>query len=535
VTSASFGSVPLTSKYDHTILFSSRTEQAAYFSERLRASRFTDLSFVRRGWALQLKRDGVATEALAWNYAMIENDGDPYPRYYFVTEVRYINSNTVELDLELDVVQTYLFDVELLPCLIERQHTESDEIGEHTVDEGLETGELVNLWQSDAEELRDLAIVYMTSLKIGLTLDGLLIKYDFEDSGTYGSMLNDVYSGLRYYMCDPEYHAQFSELLREAEVDGKIDGIVNMFMLPRAIIESDADGKVPSASNSVYAKITGVKDVDVTVAKRHEVDGYTPKNNKLLTYPYTFLSVTNNAGASAVFRYERFDSEECAFMIKGAISPDGGVRLEPKFYNGTGDNYEAGLTLTGFPSCAWDADPYKIWLAQNQNQLATEQASNLIKMATGAAMVAAAPLTGGMSAMAGVGLMGTGFLNSANQIALRKDMDVQPPQARGAYSASINAAHGKLTFSFYAKSVNAEHARRIDDFFTVYGYKLNVLGVPNRAARPCYTYVKTNGCKVAGAIQHTDAEQLEAIYDHGITFWKPSARLGDYTQNNAPN
>lgn len=546
MSTACFGNVPLTSKYDHTIIFSSRDEQTTYFARKLTSSVFTDLTFVRRGTPLQLKRDGVASEALAWNYAKISNGGDPSPRYYFVTAVRYINENTVEVDLELDVVQTYLFDVELLPCLIERQHTVTDEIGEHTVDEGLETGELVNLWQSDLEELTELDVLMLCSLWI--TISGSGESYTFGDT-LNGSHYDGIFSGLKAYSCEgtPAMLEYFGSMLNQ--MGNKIEGVTAIWTYPRALIENRTDlENAPSCAQHVK----GSKSFSTKVAKRHEIDGYTPLNNKLLTFPYTFLSVTNNEGEQAVYRYERFASDLCEFEIKGAISPDAGARIEPKFYNGTGDNYEAGLTLGAFPTCSWDADTYKIWLANNQSQLKVDKTTNAVKIGAGLGILAATVLSGGGAAAlamgqlptlaagsgaalaAGGGLLASGVSGAASQIAQQKDMDTQPPQARGSYSTSINAAHGKQTFSFYAKSINAEHARRIDDFFTMYGYKLNVIGVPNRTARPSFTYVKTSGCKVAGAIQHTDAERLEAIYDNGITFWVPTAKLGDYTQSNAP-
>ena len=36
------------------------------------------------------------------------------------------------------------------------------------------------------------------------------------------------------------------------------------------------------------------------------LDGYTPKNNKLLTYPFNYLLVSNNSGTDVIYRFEDF-------------------------------------------------------------------------------------------------------------------------------------------------------------------------------------------------------------------------------------
>ena len=68
-----------------------------------------------------------------------------------------------------------------------------------------------------------------------------------------------------------------------------------------------------------------------------------------------------------------------------------------------------------------------------------------------------------------------------------------------------------------------------------YGYKINEVKVPNRAARPCYTYVKTIGCAVEGQLPADDAKKIQSIFDTGIRFWKSSATFGNYNPSVNPN
>ena len=74
----------------------------------------------------------------------------------------------------------------------------------------------------------------------------------------------------------------------------------------------------------------------------------------------------------------------------------------------------------------------------------------------------------------------------------------------------------------------------IDDYFTMFGYAVRQIGVPNMNARPYFTYVKTVGCTVHGNMPSDHAKQIEQIFDKGVRFWKSVDNIGNYNLNNAP-
>ena len=83
--------------------------------------------------------------------------------------------------------------------------------------------------------------------------------------------------------------------------------------------------------------------------------------------------------------------------------------------------------------------------------------------------------------------------------------------------------------NYYRKFIKEEYAEIIDAYFDMYGYKVNMVGVPNRHARNCYTYIKTIGCAVDGLLPADDAKAIQSIFDKGIRFWMPSATFGVYS------
>ena len=552
--------VRLDNRYEHTIFFTDKTEQRKWFSNK-RAKTFTAYSYVRRSWPLQVQ--ATMEEARKWSYLYFQYEGKYY--YYFINSIEYKNESTVELQLEMDVVQTYMFDnteTQLLDCFVERQHTPTDIIGEHTVAEGLEMGSYTNYHIFDLEDISTMGVLVMST--VSLHTDLTLINDSKGVPKSYARELNGVYSGLGVYAFDSieNLEKQLSNLDRL----GMADAVTAIWMYPKSLVTvADYNGINPCKwddydfTDKMCARVMDADHDPTTLAlytnyNEKLFEGYANdvKNNKLFTFPYNLLYVTNNQGDKAEYRFEHFTTQDgkYGFEMYGAISPDAGVRIAPVGYNvpGANVNYDEGVTIGNYPPCAWDSDTYKVWLAQNYNQLAhgidSGVSSAMLGVGLTLAGVVATAGTGGLGALGVAGVMGAiggGFsslYSGYNQVkgimAQKEDAKAQPPQAKGTFSSTVNVASKRQTFTFYYKSLRKESAKQIDDFFTMYGYRLNRIQVPNINARPAFTYVKTVGCKIAGNLCVEDIVKIESIFDKGITFWKDGNKIGDYSQNNKP-
>lgn len=543
--------VRLDNRYEHSIYFADATAQQEYFAGKV-AHTFSAYSYLRKTWDLQVQ--ATMEQARSWSYLFFRN-GTGKIYYYFINQIEYINPNSVKLFLELDVIQTYLFDFDMLDCFIERQHTETDVVGEHTLEEGLDVGELKDTLAENWIGLSDMCILVLASINPNYTDTDKPVQ-------AMGGMYDNVFSGLSVWAVNSSDSGKLSGKLDTLSDVGFIDGIIAMWMYPKQCVTLGGENtwsdnvlfKVVKGCTYAYGKYTYSRTSKT-------VGGIVPKNKKLLCYPYRFLYATNNQGGSAVYRFERFDDpENPSFRVNGSISPDAMVKMYPEGYNGTSTiqgvtqsgaistvangNYDQGLTLGNYPSCAWDADVYKLWLAQNQNQL--QHTANTAGMAVvaGAVTSLASLLMGNVAgAIGGVGAMVGGAQQIGALMAQMADMAIQPPQSRGAFSSNVNIVAKMNTFTFYTKGVDYEHAKCIDDYFTMFGYKLNRVQKPNLCARPAFTYIKTVGCNISsrsgvagsrpGAKFCTeDRVKITSIFDHGITFWVNGDRIADYSQTN---
>lgn len=514
--------VRLTNRYDHTIYFESKAAQTAYFQSKV-VKTFTDYTYLRKQWSIKV--DATLETARTWSYLFFNNaSGKTW--YYFITDVQYKNDNTVELSLELDVMQTYAFDYTLLRSFVDREHATTDTIGSNTVEEGLETGDYVDNGNPTNAALTDFCIMIQSTIDLA--------------SSDYGAVLGNasdgIFSGLGLYAVNATKADMLAlmQILKLVDNAGKSDGIFSMWLYPKKLVTLP-DG-VTWDDDPVVKSVTGSQLFEVTVASDYTtIDGYTPKNKKLFQHPFNFLYVHNNNGGSAVYRYEKaHDKTQFKFRVYGSARQEAMCKLIPIGYKGVSTNWDESLALGNFPTCGWNCDTYKLWLAQNQNTQNLGMMTAGLTVAGGAiAAVAGLATANPIMLTGGVAAIGSGGSSIASTLSQRADHAIQPPQSRGQTSSNVAAANARHTFSFVRRSVDACHARIIDDYFTMYGYKTNRVKVPSIAGRKAFNYVKTIGCNISGNFAVDDIAKIKQIFDAGITFWKNGDKIGDYSVDNS--
>lgn len=501
------------------------------------------------------------------NYIRFKNSNYENKWFYaFVDQVEYVNNNTADVHYTIDVLQTWALDYSLLECFIERQHTITDQIGEHTVPEGLEHGEYFDspCPVSSGSQVGNTYFQYTPAVCLITTFDA---QGDYADGRVIHGQATqgDMFSGLFYtiWQLTGNNVAAINQTLEAitgnveviSESGVKIprflaDGVVALFMMPWEFAGSITGGSVSPEYNISF---------DIRNNGSYTIGNYRPRNKKLLCYPYNMLYVSNNQGNDAELRWEDFNTPiSCQCKIWGNVSPNGGLTFMPAGYKGyAGRNPNEMLQITGFPMCSWSNDAYKAWVAQNAGTIG----ASALGLAASWASVIAPWLMGG-SSFTGSAFQTTALstnISGSNTLPSQQGMldgfnagkgliastlgamgtiydhKRKAPQAHGNGNTSLTYQAGLLTYYFYKKHIKEEYAKIIDAFFDMYGYKVNMVGVPNRNARPCYTYIKTIGCAVDGLIPADDAQKIQTIFDKGIRFWKTTATFGIYSPLVNPN
>ena len=549
--------VPLDPEYENTLYFDNPNEQYNYFNNRAFLSlnnnsytRVTD-GVMRIGWVADQYGGSVISELYNCNYLMFRNTNFENRWFYaFVLKVEYVNNNTVDVAFMIDVMQTWHFDYVFNECMIERQHVTNDTPGAHTLPEQLETGPYTGdrppyMPISGTTPVTGGDFKYTPGLMLTTTFiqdpsdpdqfqyaPGRIIS-GFGEMGKYFSGVD-----METFPITTAGIADLNDFLSHIVGDeAKAAGVLAISMIPLSLVD-------PQGGDYGYN--------DILFTRPSSLGTYTPRNKKLLTYPYNFLYVTNNQGNSAEFWWENSNNiGYLTFRVWANYSTNPAILAAPiEYKTPSGGNYDEMLTVTGFPMCAWSYDSYKAWLAQNSGTIAATTGAVFIQWVRAAVTGVNArdikeendlfnalrnrtkssrQVKDEMRAFeTHVDSVSTAAIATFYALGQLYDHSRKPPQSAGNSNGNLQYQAGLMTFSFFRKFIKREYAEIIDKYFDMYGYKINTVGIPNRNARRCYTYVKTIGCNVHGSLPADAERQINAIFDNGIRFWKPNATFGNY-------
>ena len=511
-TNIKFCHVNWNNDYVDCLDFKTKDEQEAYFNSIASKTIFCDeYTFLKKDNRI-IVNFGIE-ELININYLFYKNPQEDITFYCFITEKNYKNENATELLIETDVFQTWQFALNFKACFIERSHVDNDTIGLHTFPEMLESGEYI---EHDHINLNFLDQKYYV---VGVSESGLN-TYTIPDEGRF---YNGLYSGLTYLVFNDS--TSISNYIKCVQKNLGGDNIYCIFVNPKSMFPEIKFTQYKENNLSfqmgILPDFIGAKTLNTyTLNKRYTtIDGYTPKNNKLFCYPYNYFFITNNAGSAVDFRYELFNSDSCDFVLNGCVTPGGDLKLIPQNYKNISSNYSEGVDVGKLPTCSWNNDSYTNWLTQNAVNIPIGVASNL-GTAVGSAMV------GDVGGAVG-GLMG--IFNQVGQIYAQSTI---PQTTKGGSNQGVLNFANLEGLSIYTCSIKSEYAKIIDDFFTMFGYKINRVAVPNYKSRSNFNYIKLINAKPFGDIYPDDLQKLKNIFESGVTIWHKPTEMFDYTKNN---
>jgi hypothetical protein len=501
--------VPLDPNKNNTMYFPSVSAQQTYFANKVKKS-FSSCYYVKEQRKLKLKV--VADEIYDCNYLMYQNPSFGSKWFYaYITNVEYVNNETAELTIKLDVMQTWLpnIDYNIKPSFVEREHVSDDDLFNHLLDEGLDYGEYVYKAYSKSNLFNNISFVIALS-----DLSPILPSELKANPRLYDGML----SGLTYWAFDASNVSGLISFIQTYYSDENATAIEYIFTIPTAFLPNGTDGQIMSGESGATLDWNYQTDFNL-------IDTYAPKNKKLFNYPYNLLSISNNNGNTSVYRFEDFYTPESVhFNVNSNIAPNPTVMCIPRNYKKHIDFNssvpEYGISLTGYPLCSWTCDTYRAWVAQNTASVVVGAVGGF-----GATLVGA--VTGNLLAFGG------GVASIYSQMAQVYKASIQPDQAKGnVNNGSYNISHNMQDFYLQHLTIKREYAERIDNYFSMFGYKINKVKIPNISTRPHWNYVKTIDVCLIGSVPADDMQEIQKIYNDGVTFWKNGDEIGSYNLDN---
>lgn len=464
------------------IYFKSSSAQQSYFSSCARHT-YTNCSVTygeRQGITINDNIDTVRD----CNYLYFSNFSGK-TIYCKITGLEYRSPNSTTIYYEEDSFQTYLFDITINQCFVEREMITNDTIGENIEPENVDLGEMI------------------TQNVIHETMTDLVILFEIASKTNFGevsgAIVDKVYRTGSFRTADSVSSA--NAMINSIQADEKTE-LIGITMFPKAFI---GDNVTSTALNRTLPKNTS------------SIQGYTPKNKKLFTYPYNYLEINNNNGQSKVLRWEFFN-DSATLQIRSSICSNPSVICFPTNYKGNTVDLDNSIFISDFPTCQWSVDQLQQWINQNKNTMAI----NLISSTLGGLL-----MTGG-NPIGGLVGASTSIASSVGQT-----LD-KPPLVKGVSNSNINVAMNMQKFSYMTKTITAQKAEIIDQYFSMYGYATNRVKIPNTTSRLNWNYVKTRGSNVTGSKVPTPSlKRINDMFDNGVTFWHNTGTMYNYSNDNS--
>lgn len=489
--------VPLSLAQKHQLDFANATAQHSYFNSRhiLNYSVFTDFSFQRKDNVIRVP---VNVEYIAGcNYCMYQNSNFTGKWFYcFVTEKKYINDNCTELTIKTDVFQTYLFNYNFGGCFVERMHTRSDGLGEWTEPEPYNPASYpVSIAQTYVcTYYEQVIIVYFSKVPSSITGVNIIEQ----DSGALSMKYGKRYSW------EGSSGQGFS-----TELDADLTALENAGQMD--LISGVGTGSMLGAPITFNCKFTD--------------DNFTTilKNNKSKLYCYGEIHGDSNYkldiqtlhAESCDLRY-RFVEGSSAFMVCEVLDVPGVV-----------------LQYSGFPAA-------QIPLNSDINQISKTIRSTIktLPFTMLSAGLNAIPqiATGRAPSLSPMLQPVQNLIGAAAQYEIS---DMQPKQLSGVSPSNARFVSGDGGFYVIRYAPERQDLIAIDEFFTAYGYAVNRAIYPAFNTRSNHNYLKTSDCLImpnsnADFIPAEDKEELENIFNGGVTVWHNPTTMGNYNVNNDP-
>lgn len=422
--------------YRDVVRFADRAALKTFLDDIATAGHVVDnVSYLKFGEPISL--DVPFNVAIQYNYLRASNPTQPIAGdvqrdyFYFITNVEYVAPNTTRFTLQLDIFQTYIYDVTFGNCYIERGHigianeNAFDNYGRDylTIPEGLDIGSEYQIVdavsklimstyshdfdtspETDTETIVNILVVSAVDLTAssGTVSAPVLVTAS-------GSNTQNVPSGASLYVWDnPQDFLYFMNATKgEPWVTQGILSItvippLNRYVIPPVTFPVNTGvGSAPlyggiEISNKIFQAI---KQYSMLTNWREsaKVASYIPARyaglKKFLTSPYMMIELTTFGGTGVMLKPESWNDPDATVIERAAIiPPNQRVAVMPFKYNTRsdlpvhgvgspsanedyGEFFDVATLVQNFPTLAIVNNMAIAYLAANKNSIAFQYES----------------------------------------------------------------------------------------------------------------------------------------------------------------
>lgn len=425
-------SVPWDSSYRDIVRFPSERVRDAWFASRPSFSHVIDkMIYLKFNEPIRINLPFSYVQR--FNYVVVHNSAQPIlpaelsqpdTFYYFISDVQYVSPNVTQLNIQLDVWQTYGYEVHFNQCYVERGHigiaNENSTIynlSDYLIEpEGLNIGEEYDTFYGDWTPFINETPIIVIQSTTSLTADRTTTIDGVEGANLVtatGDIVDGVPSGCECYGIELN---EFVNFMHDISAYPWISqGITYIAVLPDANVSL---GKVVYTGNGYELHELDKSEFTpddmfpgaITIQNWRDnlIDNLPDRYKnlkKFLCYPYSVLEMTTLNGGEIIFRPDcaqgedltvtdeingeevslTLHKEDITLVVKSTYAlPNPRLVIYPMFYNGMyyitnvgntryntmslvgGENLDFALTLSNWPQLSLVNNMYAYYLASNQ-------------------------------------------------------------------------------------------------------------------------------------------------------------------------
>lgn len=579
--------VPFSNDYKNTRWFDTKASQESYFTSKPVVHTMSHANFQRIDGYHYVAVNENIDDLWGTNYLMFQNAQYNNKWFYaFVTKLEYVQKNTTKVYFQIDVFQTWKFDMNFKPSFIVREHCKlwnadgSPVI--NTIDEGLNYGIEYDTVYAKHFELNEgyrwLVMVTKTPVHtegekgIDPSYIGVPQPLSYYVVPFKGNKTPTILLGSNDYGVTPPTRI-LKELYRNEKAT---NNIVSLFVSEHIGLSVDvrlSSGGSPDVmtinhSNATVSSVViqdsslymlhikGLENFNakVTSISEDKYASYTkPKESKLLMYPYTVLVLDDFRGSRMEYKNEYIEEKGIKITTKGSLGVTNKVSYGIDKYSTRGTstvyqktNNEHALFNTSSNDIPIINDMLTAFLQGNKNSIENQKSSILFNgsmnaVSNGLSMLGSLPKNpvapvDPLALAQGAVNMTQGVGNTVLELqgieAKQQDIGNMPPQiGKMGSNTPYDYGNGYSGIWVIKKQIKPEYQEILGNFFNMFGYKVNRVKTPNFHTRKYWNYVETKNCNITGNFNNNDLQELKAVFDNGITFWHTDD-IGNYSLEN---
>ena len=514
--------------YKHVMRFANKSTRDAWFTNNNNTTLISSTYvFINPNSYIDVNKH--IKDIQKFNYAYFTNDtsiDSATPQAYccFITDWNYIAPNCTRIFLELDVIQTYLYDCTFYRSFIERAHTPNDNLYEWTAPEPISfKPEFSDEIQADTNDWSVAWLLNSISKPLGSN------NFDYGGMGSSENMTGCFSWALVSHQDLDLYIQEWAQ----GSTDHRQD-ILNITAIPTWLLNAISQHQTGALIESNQTLST---TFSATIPYNALANGYVPRNKKLYTSLCRCFAVYNKNGLSKTIVPELItdynsttNTSSLTVTIKAKPIGLTNIKLSINHYNGDiNENFN-------FPYYC------QIPVGYNANSGVSASIDKMNSVFNAIGSVAGSVSSIPTSATSKGGAIAGGIIAGANISMTGITTGISLAQAfedraggQGGSSDTLGITPEFIKPRIVEINPLPQDCAIADDFLDTYGYQIDELKDINNFIhnRAYWNYLKTQNVNLSIPAPSKYEQKFKDILNAGVTFWHSYNDFGDYSKTNS--